>query len=458
MSTMSSATFLLSNLSIPHSALACRDFNCHNPDHRDNLKDYYESVTRAIINASVPLRVAQRGKSKCMPGWNEYVRDNHSASLAATQIWRREGMPKYGAIFEHKRNCQKKYKYSIRNAKRNENKIKQNRLAKKLYKGKGRDFWKDIRKIKGNNRVTSTSINGVTGETEICNVWKLHYQKLFNCFEKQPSPSYAVTPHNSAVIEPAELHAHILSLNNTESPGPDGIYAEHLKYGPAMLCFILSKCFTAFFIHGYVPSTILDVQLVPVVKDFKGKLGCIENYRPIAIASCISKLLEVCILSRIENIIEVAENQFGYKKKLGTDSCIFLLKEIINKFKRSNTNMFLAFLDASKAFDRVRHDILFAKLEQAKVPLYIIRLLSVLYSEQTLYVKWNGHISEAFSCSNGVRQGGILSPYLFNFYFNDLSNSLNNLKIGCCLNVVVNHIFMPTILYYFPIREMGSRN
>ena len=109
--------------------------------------------------------------------------------------------------------------------------------------------------------------------------------------------------------------------------------------------------------------------------------------------------------------------------------------------RSSNTNIFLAFLDASKAFDRVRHDKLFTKLTSAGVPLYIVRILNVLYSNQSLFAKWNGHISVAFSCSNGVRQGGLISPHLFNFYFDELSDTLNNINIGCCLNVLVNHLF-----------------
>ena len=80
---------------------------------------------------------------------------------------------------------------------------------------------------------------------------------------------------------------------------------------------------------------MLDIHLVPVIKDNRGKLSSIDNYRPIAKASSISKVFELCILSRIKNNIQVAENQFGFKKGLGTDSCIFVLKEIINSI-RSN--------------------------------------------------------------------------------------------------------------------------
>ena len=58
-----------------------------------------------------------------------------------------------------------------------------------------------------------------------------------------------------------------------------------------------------------------------------------------------------------------------------------------------------------------------------------------------MFAKWNNSLSDSFSCQNGVKQGGVLSPYLFNFYFDNLSQKLNNLNIGCHLNTTINHLF-----------------
>ena len=63
------------------------------------------------------------------------------------------------------------------------------------------------------------------------------------------------------------------------------------------------------------------------------------------------------------------------------------------------------------------------------------------YTNQKVCVRWGNVYSDYFGVSNGVRQGGILSPFLFNLYMNDLSDRLNKLKIRCCINgIVVNHI------------------
>ena len=93
--------------------------------------------------------------------------------------------------------------------------------------------------------------------------------------------------------------------------------------------------------------------------------------------------------------------------------CIYSLKEIIGSYSRLNGCVFSCFLDASKAFDRVKHSMLFTKLLRPGAPGYIVRLLMFWYAHQTMCVRWGGSVSYKFTVSNGVRQGGILSPFLF---------------------------------------------
>jgi len=105
----------------------------------------------------------------------------------------------------------------------------------------------------------------------------------------------------------------------------------------------------------------------------------------------------------------------------------FLLKQTASYFASHGSSVHAVFLDVSKAFDRVLQMKLFEKLIQRKVLMCFVRLLKHWCMEQTMQIKWGKHFSEPFHVSNGVRQGGELSPHLFAAYLDDLSNELNNI-------------------------------
>ena len=106
--------------------------------------------------------------------------------------------------------------------------------------------------------------------------------------------------------------------------------------------------------------------------------------------------------------------------------CIYTLKEYIEYYKNRGTTVFVTFLDASKAFDRLKYWLLFDKLVKKCVPLFIIKLLCFWYTHKKMVVRWGTTISTQFTVANGVKQGGIIFPILVNMYIDDLSIALNN--------------------------------
>ena len=115
--------------------------------------------------------------------------------------------------------------------------------------------------------------------------------------------------------------------------------------------------------------------------------------------------------------------------------------------------MFICFLDASKAYDRVRHVPLFNILLQRGVPTFVVRLLAYWYSSQTMCIQWGNTFSECFSVSNGVRQGEVSSPSLFIVYIEVISNKLNNItSVGRVTgkNIVNNLVYADNMCLIAP--------
>ena len=234
------------------------------------------------------------------------------------------------------------------------------------------------------------------------------------------------------------------AIKNTKSNkccGNDGLYSEHFKYAHNRIHVLLALMYNAITIHGHVPESLMDSILVPLIKDKKGSVTSTDNYRPLMLTNIASKILELVILDRYEEMLHTSDNQFGFKAKHSTDMCVFTLKYVLEYYQSLNSMVYMCFLDLSKAFDKVNHWILFEKLIGRNIPVIIVRIFVVIYRKQQCYVRWGGSMSTSFGISNGVRQGGILSPYFFNVFTDELSKRLNVTEIGCHINgKSINHL------------------
>ena len=97
-------------------------------------------------------------------------------------------------------------------------------------------------------------------------------------------------------------------------------------------------------------------------------------------------VFENIILHRIEDYLWTTDNQFGFKAHHSTDLYVYALTEFIEYFKSRSTSVYVAFLDASKAFDKINHWLLFKKMIDRQIPLYLIKILCYWYRNQAMYV------------------------------------------------------------------------
>ena len=166
-----------------------------------------------------------------------------------------------------------------------------------------------------------------------------------------------------------------------------------------------------------------DIPLVPVAKDKMKNPSDSKNYRPVALASDASKIFEKLILARLSAHLYTSDHQFGVKNVHSTEMCVHALKEVIDYYQQLNTPVSVCFLDLKCAFDRVSYNELFCKLLERNVPLYLVKLLQMWYTLQNLFVGWGKFSSKGFKMTNGMRQGYLISPYLFNVYMDELNRS-----------------------------------
>ena len=107
------------------------------------------------------------------------------------------------------------------------------------------------------------------------------------------------------------------------------------------------------------------------------------------------------------------------------------MRSVINHYVSNGSTVNLCALDVSKAFDKMNHHGLFIKLMNRLVPLTLLSVLEDWFSHCYTYVKWLGSVSFSFTLSSGIRQGGVLWPYLFVVYIDDLIIDIVKKSFGC---------------------------
>ena len=161
-------------------------------------------------------------------------------------------------------------------------------------------------------------------------MWFDHYKSLLNsiptCSEKDNVNSVIseVEFENDMFVTVAEVSSALMKLKTGKAAGHDGLSSEHFKFASARLTVCLSMCFTAMFIHGYLPDCLIKSVISPIIKDKAGDATDKNNYRPIALTSICSKFFENVILNRCEHLFNVSDNQFGFSKKVVQQTCVFL--------------------------------------------------------------------------------------------------------------------------------------
>jgi hypothetical protein len=182
------------------------------------------------------------------------------------------------------------------------------------------------------------------------------------------------------------------------------------------------------------PTEWKCAHITPVYKG-KGPKSVPGNYRPISILAPISKLLETLISTQLTAHLEsnnmLHPAQFGFRKKL---SCEIALTSLIEDWRYnldSGNDIIAVFLDLSKAFDKVDHELLLTKLSYYNLDQSLLTLIKSYLENRSIKVNINGTLSHSQPIHIGVPQGSVLGPLLFIIFINDMC--FLNLNSKICL-------------------------
>ena len=438
----------LENIDMKNDVLKCRDVTC--TDHVDDLCAMYHSLLDSCLSAAeecIPKSGVSTNQRKGysynrgnVPGWNKDIDDLKKESLMWHHTWKNCGRPHDGHVAEMHRISRARYHKAVRQVLRNADVTRMERMAQALSENRSRDLWKEVKKIKGRNNIMPCSIDGCVDNAKIADVFSEKYMNLYNSVPYRVSDMteiykdivsrIQIDDENLYCVSVNEICKAVSQLKKGKSDGNEGLQSDHIIHAPHLFYVLLTAIVNSMLIHGTSPTSMVTGVMVPIPKS-KSQLSCSSNYRAITLSSIIGKIVDLVILMKESKSLMSCDLQFGFKQGVSTTQCTFIVNEVVSYYNYKRSNVYVGLLDATKAFDRVNYSKLFRKLLDRNVSPLVLRLLYQMYTCQKLKVKWSNFVSDTFSVTNGVKQGGVLSPILFSVYVDDLLVELSKSGIGC---------------------------
>lgn len=209
---------------------------------------------------------------------------------------------------------------------------------------------------------------------------------------------------------------YIGELKTSKDPGPMKISAEFLQYNSDTIAPVIANAINTIILTGHIPEDWKLGYLIPIPK--KGSPVHIENYRGIAIQSCIPKIMDKFLTDLLYKFLgdSINANQHGFRRGKGTVTNLLMLHE---NLKESQIDVI--YFDFSKAFDRIRHDLLAIKLSRFGLPFNFFRVVMNFVVGRKYLLKVDNQESDIIiEPLSSVPQGSHFGPILYLLFTNDI--------------------------------------
>ena len=423
-----------------------------------NVEEVFETMKTAVVGVTervVGTRVVKTGKKKGNAWWTEEVRkvieEKREAykKMLERNVSERVRNERRRAYVE----CKRRVKHVIEESKRRVDENFGRQLSEK-YKENKRLYWKEVkdeRKKEGTGSNEGKEVKDDDGKilrtkTAVKERWTEYFENLMNVESKgEASVSCMGISMRGGIVRSQEdikreevVHA-IGSLKSGKAAGVDGITAEMLKYGGESVVEWMHRICQLAWEEERVPGDWTEAVIIPIYKG-KGDRNECGSYRGISLLSIAGKVYGKVVIERVKAITEscVSEEQGAFQKGRGCVDQIFTLRMIVEKMLAKGKKVYAAFMDLEKAYDRIDWEAMWDVLRVYEVGGKLLNAVKAFYRDARACVRIDGEIGESFTIKGGVRQGCVMSPWLFNLYMDGVIREMKaragNVGVELCTN------------------------
>jgi len=305
-----------------------------------------------------------------------------------------------------------------------------NNKASGLQKHDPSRWYREVNKLIGISSPSSQTLK--TSDKDLKNLAEYFQKSFTSLWNNQTSTANQEVPTSLRDISPPipsiGLVKHYLKhLNPKKATGCDGIPAWLLKTYHEELAVVVHDIISTSIKQQTYPALYKHAYVIPVPK--VPRPSCVDtDYRQISILPQIAKVLERVQLKLNSKHLHIRSNQHAFTENRST---VTALTDVTQTWFNATDNttegrkgIHALFLDFSKAFDRVDHGTLLAKLASTSVCQAFWKWTRSFLSNRTQQVRLPGAVSTISSCPTGVPQGSVISPSLFCVLVNDMEDAI----------------------------------